>query len=69
MFALYHRFIQFLLVFGQKSMNLAVGFVTYRVNPGCKILAPSVRILIEHRLNFVVVFLQQAPDLWLLFRG
>jgi hypothetical protein len=69
MLALLHRLLQFFLVIGQQSMNLAVRFIADSVNLRAKLLPRSVRILIEQRLNPVVVRVKQRPDLLLLFRG
>ena len=68
MLALLHRFFQFFLVIGKQSMNLAMRFVTDGVDLRSKILPRSCRILIEQRLNLIVVLLKQRPDLPLLFR-
>jgi hypothetical protein len=62
-----HRFLQFFLVISKQSVNLVVRFVADSVNLRTKILSRSVRILIEQRLNPIVVFLKQRPDLLLLF--
>ena len=67
MFALLHRLLQFFLVIRKQSMNLAVRFVADGVNLGSKRLSRSCRILIEQRLNLIVVLLKQRPDLLLLF--
>jgi hypothetical protein len=69
MLALLHRLLQFFLVIGQQSMNLAVRFIADSVNLRAKLLPRSVRILIKQRLNPVVVRVKQRPDLLLLFRG
>jgi hypothetical protein len=66
MLALLHPFLQFSLVIGKQSMNLAVRLVADRVNLWTKLLPRSGRILIEQRLNPVVVLLEQRPDLLLL---
>ena len=50
-------------------MNLAVRFVADSVNLRTKLLPRSFRILIEQRLNLIVVLLKQRPDLLLLFRS
>jgi len=65
MLALPHRRLQFFLVIS----NLAVRFVADSVNPRTKLLPRSFRILIEQRLNLIVVLLKQRPDLLLLFRS
>jgi hypothetical protein len=67
--ALHHRLFQFLLVISKQSVNLAMRFVTDRMNLRSKILPRSCRILIEQRLNIIVVLLKQRPDLPLLFRS
>jgi hypothetical protein len=69
MLALLHRFFQFFLVIGKQSMNLAVRFVADSVNLRTKLLPRSFRILIEQRLNLIVVLLKQRLDLPLLFRS
>ena len=46
-----------------------VRFVADSVNPRTKLLPRSFRILIEQRLNLIVVLLKQRPDLLLLFRS
>lgn len=48
-------------------MNLAVRFVTDRMNLRGKILPRSGWVLIEHGLYLVVMVLKQGPDLVLLF--
>jgi len=68
-FALLHRLFQFFLMIRKQGMNLAVRFVTDSVNLRTKLLPRSFRILIEQRLNFIVVLLKQRPDLLLLFRS
>jgi len=50
-------------------MNLAVCFVADRMNLRTKLLPRRGRILIEERLNPIMVRLQQWPDLLLLFRS
>jgi len=69
MLALLHRLFQFFLVISKQGMNLAVRFVADSVNLRTKILPRSFRILIEQRLNPIVVLLKQRPDLLLLFRS
>jgi hypothetical protein len=44
-------------------------FVADSVNPGTKLLPRSCRILIEQRLNPIMVLVKQRPDLLLLFRS
>jgi len=53
----------------QQSMNLAVRFGADNVNLRSKLLPRSCRILIEQRLNLIVVLVKQRPDLLLLFRS
>jgi hypothetical protein len=68
--ALLHRLFQFLLVVDKQSMNLVVRFVADSVNLRTELLPRSCRILIEQRLNPVMVLLKQRPDLLpLLARG
>jgi hypothetical protein len=69
MLTLLHRLLQFFLVIGKQSMNLAVRFVTDRVNLRAKLLPRSCRIFIEQRLNPIVVLHKQGPDLLILFRS
>ena len=65
--ALHHRLFQFFLVISKQSVNLPMRFVTDRMNLRSKILPRSCRILIEQRLNLIVVLLKQRPDLPMLF--
>jgi hypothetical protein len=58
--ALPHRLFQFSLVIGGQSMNPAVRFVADRVNLQCNILPRRFRILIEQRLNLVVMLLRTS---------
>jgi hypothetical protein len=67
--ALLHRRFQFFLVISKQSMNLTMRFVADSVNPGTKLLPRSCRILIEQRLNPIMVLFKQRPDLPLLFRS
>ena len=67
--ALLHRLFQFFLVIRKQSMNLAVRFIADSVNLRTKLLPRSFRILIEQRLNPIVVLLKQGPNLALLFRS
>ena len=67
--ALHQRLFQFFLLISKQSVNLAMRFVTDRMNLRSKILPRSCRILIEQRLNVIVVLLKQGPDLPLLFRS
>jgi len=69
MATLLHRLFQFFLMVGKQSMDLAVRFVADRVNLRTKFLPRSLRILVEERLNLIVVLLKQRPDLLLLFRS
>jgi hypothetical protein len=69
MLAQLHRLLQFFLVIGKQSMNLAMSFVADSVNLRTEVLTRRVRILIDQRLNFVVVLLKQGPDLLQLFRS
>src|SRR6202035_3933606 len=69
MLALLHRLFQFFLVISKQSMNLAVRFVADRMNLRTQLLPRSRRILIEQRLDLIVVLLEQRPDLLLLFRS
>jgi hypothetical protein len=50
-------------------MDLAVYFVVDSVNLWTKLLPRSSRILIEQRLNPIVVLLKRRPNLLLLFCG
>jgi hypothetical protein len=69
MLALLHRLFQFFLVVGEQSMNLAVRFVADSANLRSKLLSRSCRILIEQRLNPIMVLVKQRPDLLPLFRS
>src|SRR6202167_5272978 len=69
MLVLQHRLFQFFLVISKQSVNLAVRFVADRMNLRTKLLPRSCRILIEQRLNLIVVLLEQRPDLLLLLRS
>jgi hypothetical protein len=69
MFALLHRLFQFFLVISKQGMNLVVRIVADSVNLRTKLLPRRCRILIEQRLNPVMVLLKQRPDLLLLFRS
>jgi hypothetical protein len=69
MFSLLHRLFQFFLMIGKQSMNLAMRFVADSVNLWSKLLPRRCRILIEQRLNLIVVLLKQGPDFALLFRS
>ena len=50
-------------------MNLAVRFLADSVNLRGKLLPRRIRILIEQRLNPIMVILKQRSDLLLLFRS
>ena len=69
MLALLHRLFQFFLMIGKQSVNLAVRFVADRMNLRTKLLPRSCRVLIEQRLDLIVVLLEQGPHLLLLFRS
>jgi len=69
MFALLHRLFQFFLVISKQSVNFAVRLVADRMNLRTKLLPRSCRILIEQRLNLIVVLLDQRPALLLLLRS
>jgi hypothetical protein len=69
MLALLHRLFQKFLVIAKQGMDFTMRFNADRVNLRAEFLARSVRILIEERLNSVVVLLKQRPDLSLLFRS
>jgi len=58
MLALLHRLLQFFLVISEESMDLAVRFVADSVNLRSKLLAGSFRILIEQRLNPIMVLVE-----------
>ena len=58
MLALLHRLFQLLLVIAQQGMDFTVRFLADRVNLRTELLARSVRILIEQRLNPVVVLIK-----------
>jgi hypothetical protein len=64
-----HRLFQFFLVIGQQSMNLVVGVVADGVNLRAELLPRNCRILIEQRLNLIVMLVKQRADLLLLFRS
>ena len=65
--ALLHRLLQFSLVIRKQSVDLMMRFVAYSVNLWSQLLPRSCRILIEQRLNLIVVLVKQRPDLLLLF--
>jgi hypothetical protein len=64
--ALLHCLFQFFLMISEQSVNLAVRFVADGVNLRAKFLPRGCRILIEQRLNPVMVLHRQRPDLLLL---
>ncbi len=64
-----HRLFQLFLVIRKQSMNLLMSVVADSVNLGSKVLPRRGRILIEERLNPVMVLLKQRTDLPLLFRS
>ncbi len=68
-FALHHSLFQLLLVVSKQSMNLAMRFIADTMNLRSKRLTGSCRVFVQQRLNPVMVFLQQRPDLLLLFRS
>ena len=69
MLAVLHRLFQCLLVIGEQSMNLVVRFLANGMNLWTKLLSGGFRILIEQRLNLIVVLLKQNSDLMLLWRS
>jgi hypothetical protein len=69
MLAMHHRLFQLSLVVRQQSMNLTMRIVADSVNLRTELLPRSCRILIQQRLNPIVVLVQQRPDLLLLFRS
>jgi len=64
-----HRLFQFFLVISQQSMNLVVRVVADSVNLRSKLLPRRFRILIEQRLNPIMMLLKQRAHLLLLFRS
>jgi hypothetical protein len=64
-----HGLFQLFLAICEQIMNLAVGFVADIVNLRCELPSRSFRILVEQRLNLVLVLQKQRPDLLLLFRS
>ena len=64
-----HRLFQFFLVISQQSVNLVVRVVADGVNLRSKLLPRRFRILIEQRLNPIVMLLKQGAHLLLLFRS
>ena len=69
MLALLHRLLRVFLVIGKQRMDLVVGFVADRVNLRAQLLPRSRRVLIEQRLNRVMVLLEERPDSPLLLRS
>jgi hypothetical protein len=69
MLALLQRLFQLLLVSAKQAMDLTMRFVADGVNLRTELLARCSRILIEQRLNPVVMLLEHGPDLLLLFRS
>jgi hypothetical protein len=69
MLTLLHRLFQFFLVVSEQGMDFPVSFITDGVNLRAKRLTRNVRILVEERLNLIVVLLKQRPDLLLLFQS
>jgi hypothetical protein len=69
MLTLLHRLFQLLLVIAEQGMDFAMCFLADGVDLRSELLARSVWILIEQRLNPVVVLLEQGLDLPLLFSG
>jgi hypothetical protein len=69
MLSLLHRLFQYLLVITKQSVNLAARFVADSVNLRTKLLPRGCWILIEQRLNPIMVLLKQRLDLLLLFRS
>jgi hypothetical protein len=63
----WHCLFQFFLVISKQSVNLAVRFVADSVNLRSKLLPGRCWILVEKRLNPVMVLHKQGPDLPLLF--
>jgi hypothetical protein len=69
MLSFLYRLFSFLLVITKQSVNLAMGFVAASVNLRTKFLPRRCRILIEQRLNSVMVLIKQRPHPLLLFRS
>lgn len=67
MLAVLHRRFQCLLVIGEQSVNLVMRFLANGMNLWTKLLSRGFWILIEQRLNLVVVLLKQNSDLVLLW--
>jgi hypothetical protein len=69
MLTLLHRSLQFSLVISEQGVNLAVSFIADRVNLRTKLLPRRSWILIEQGLKFIVMLLEQKPNLQLLLRS
>jgi hypothetical protein len=67
--AVLHGTCQLLLVLCQQRFNLAVCFVAGRVDLRAEVSAREHWIVVEQRLNPVVVLLKQGSDLFPLVRG
>jgi hypothetical protein len=67
--AFLHGFCQLLLVLGQQRFNFVVRLVADRVDLRAEVFAGDTWILIEQRLDPVVVLLKQRSDLFPLVRG
>jgi hypothetical protein len=59
---LLHCLFQLPLVIVEEGMDLVVRIIADRVNLWTESLSGGSRILIEQRLDLVVVFLKQRPD-------
>ena len=66
MLALLHRPFQLLLVIVKQGMDFTMRLFADSVNPLTEVLARSVRILIEQRLNPVVVIFKRRSRFLLL---
>jgi len=62
--AFQHIFYQLLLVLGQQRVDLVVRPVADRVDLWAEVLARNVWIVVEQRLNLVVVLVKQRSDLF-----
>ena len=69
MLALLHRLFQFFLVIAKQGVDFMMRVVADSVNLRTQLLPRSCRILIEQRLNPIVMLLEQRPDLLLLSLG
>ena len=67
--ALLHRLFQLLLVIAEQGVDFMMRFVADRVNLRTEGLPRLCGILIEQRLNLIVVLLKQRPNLLLLLRS